>query len=72
VRSLAKSPIYIDLWARPARWIKAPHRAAVAEALARVRENHPRWQNSSDAVPASARLTLADTQLVIAEYTKTC
>jgi ankyrin repeat protein len=45
------------------------HRAAVPEALARVRENHPRWQDSSDAVLASGRLTLADTQLVIAnEY----
>lgn len=45
------------------------HRAAVPEAVARVRENHPRWQDSSDAVLASARLTLADTQLVIAnEY----
>jgi ankyrin repeat protein len=45
------------------------YRAAVPEALARVRENHPRWQDSSDAVLASARLTLADTQLVIAnEY----
>jgi hypothetical protein len=44
-------------------------RAAVPEALARVRENHPRWQDSSDAILASARLKLADTQLVIAnEY----
>jgi len=45
------------------------HRAAIPEALVRVRENHPRWQDSSDAVLASARLKLADTQLVIAnEY----
>src|SRR5258705_6513347 len=45
------------------------NRAAVPEALARVRENHPRWQNSSDTVLASTRLTLADTQLVVAnEY----
>jgi hypothetical protein len=45
------------------------HREAVPEALARVRGNHPRWQDSSDAVLASARLTPADTQLVIAnEY----
>ena len=28
------------------------HRAAVPEAVARVRENHPRWQDSSDAVLA--------------------
>ena len=45
------------------------HRAAVPEALARVRENHPRWQDSSDAALASAQLKLADTQLVSAnEY----
>jgi ankyrin repeat protein len=45
------------------------HRAAAPEAVARVRENHPRWQDFSDAVLASVRLTLADTQLVIAnEY----
>ncbi len=32
-------------------------------------EHHPRWQNSSDAILASARFTLADAQLVIAnEY----
>jgi ankyrin repeat protein len=45
------------------------HRAAIAEVLARVREYHTRWQNSSDAALASARFTLADAQLVIAnEY----
>ena len=45
------------------------HRAEIPEVLVRVRECHPRWQNSSDAVLASARFTLADAQLVIAnEY----
>jgi ankyrin repeat protein len=45
------------------------YRKAIPEILARVRENHPRWHNSDDAVLASARFTLADAQLVIAnEY----
>jgi ankyrin repeat protein len=45
------------------------HRAAVPEVLSRIHGHHPRWQNSSDAILASARFTLADAQLVIAsEY----
>jgi ankyrin repeat protein len=45
------------------------YRKAVPEVLARVREHHPRWQDSSDAIVASAQFTLADAQLVIAnEY----
>jgi len=48
--------------------LKGQH-AEVPEVLARVRQHHPRWQNYSDAILASARFTLADAQLVIAnEY----
>jgi ankyrin repeat protein len=37
--------------------------------FARVREHHPRWQGSSDAILTSAQFTLADAQLMIAnEY----
>jgi glutathione S-transferase len=48
--------------------LKGQH-AEDPEVLARVRQHHPRWQNYSDAILASARFTLADAQLVIAnEY----
>src|ERR1700722_1327242 len=48
--------------------LKGQH-TAVPEVLVRIRQHHPRWQNYSDAILASARFTLADAQLVIAnEY----
>ncbi len=44
-------------------------RAVSSTVLDRVRQSHPRWQDSSDTMLASARFTLADAQLVIArEY----
>ncbi len=52
-----------------AKTLLKAHRAADPEALESVRENHPRLRNSSAAVVANFRLTLADAQLVIArEY----
>jgi ankyrin repeat protein len=45
------------------------HHSASAESLARIRENHPRYGNSSDPEIAVAHFTLVDAQLTIArEY----
>lgn len=48
--------------------LKAQH-AGERNILARIREHHPRWRESSDDAIAETRMTLADAQLVVArEY----
>ena len=43
------------------------YKASDPEAIQRIRENHPRHANASDAEVRGARFTLADAQLVIAQ-----
>lgn len=54
---------------KAAKALKQAHAARAPEALARIREHHPRWRGRSDAELAAAPFTLADAQLVVArEY----
>src|ERR1700675_3866587 len=52
-----------------AKTILRGHRAANPDALKQIQEYHPRWRNSSEAAIRTARFTLSDAQLVVAnEY----
>jgi hypothetical protein len=54
---------------KQAKSVLKGHQAATPEILGRVREHHPRWRHSTEAIIASSPFTLADAQLVIAaEY----
>jgi ankyrin repeat protein len=54
---------------KAAKALKRAHEARDAEALARIRQHHPRFQRRGDAEIAAAPFRLADAQLVIArEY----
>lgn len=67
-RQLPPSPSLEQL-KKQAKSLLKRQRAADSEALARVRENHPRRRNLSEAQVAASPFALADAQLVIAsEY----
>jgi ankyrin repeat protein len=71
-RQLPPRPNFEQL-KKQAKLILKGHKEADPEALARIREHHPRWRKSSPTIePAAiekARFTLADAQLVLAnEY----
>jgi ankyrin repeat protein len=52
-----------------AKAILRGHRAGEPDVLKLIQEHHPRWRKSSEAAIRSARLTLSDAQLVVAnEY----
>jgi ankyrin repeat protein len=52
---------------KQAKFLLKELQAANPEALNRIREQHPRWRNSSEAPIANSRFTLADAQWVIAK-----
>jgi ankyrin repeat protein len=52
---------------KQAKFLLKEFQAASPDAMNRIREQHPRWRNSSEAPIANARFTLADAQLVIAK-----
>ena len=59
----------LDKDRKAAKALKKAHAQGVREALARIREQHPRFRGSSDAELAAAPLKLSDAQLVVArEY----
>jgi ankyrin repeat protein len=49
-----------------AKAILRAHRAASPDVLKLIQEHHPQWRRSSEAAIQAARLTLSDTQLVVA------
>ncbi len=54
---------------KAARALKKAHAAGVAEALARIRDHHPRFRGRSDTEASALPFRLADAQLVVArEY----
>jgi len=67
-RQLPPSPSLEQL-KKQAKSLVKRQRAADSEALARIRENHPRWRNLPEEQVAASPFALADAQLVIAsEY----
>jgi ankyrin repeat protein len=52
---------------KQAKFLLKEFQAANPDVMNRIREQHPRWRNSSEAPIANARFTLADAQLVIAQ-----
>jgi ankyrin repeat protein len=59
----------LDKDRKAAKALKKGHAAGEPEALARIREHHPRFRGKSDAEAAAAPFRLADAQLVVArEY----
>jgi ankyrin repeat protein len=54
---------------KQAKSVLKGHHAATPEILGRIREHHPLWRHSTEAIISSSPFTLADAQLVIAaEY----
>jgi hypothetical protein len=59
----------LDQLKHQAKDLLKSHKAADPETIRRIQESHPRWTNAPEAQIRSAKLSLADAQLVIArEY----
>ncbi len=66
IRQLPSRP-NLEQLKKQAKSVLKGHQAGTPEILARIREHHPRWRHSSEAIIASSPFTLADAQRVIAE-----
>src|ERR1700726_1992620 len=68
IRQLPSRP-NLEQLKKQAKSVLKAHQAGTPEILGRIREHHPRWRHSTEAIIASSPFTLADAQRVIAaEY----